>query len=102
MLRITNVSFYEGEFKNGDQSFQIMVEDDAAYTAYLLGPEGILDTSFFPKSMLSNAKDFPEAVGKFIPELVSLEEPINVENVPTYQEANDLLRAYFERYGVEF
>jgi hypothetical protein len=101
-MRITNVSYYEGKFKGSDQSFQIMVEDDDRYVVYRLSPGDTLEEGIFPKTDLGHPEVFPQAIGKFVPELVSLEKPIPIDQIPTYQVAEQLLKDYFRAYAVTF
>jgi hypothetical protein len=102
-LRITNCQEYLGVFKDRDGSFQIMVDEGDRYIVYRLHPDQRIEVdAVFLKSKLGNPDVFPEAIGKFVPELISLEEPITVAAVPSYREANSLLVEYFKGYGVEF
>jgi hypothetical protein len=101
--RIVGVSFYAGEFKDRDGSFGILVEQADAFTLYRLSPhEGTREAARWPMGDLpTRREDFPEALGKWM-EIISLKEPIPVNCIPSYQEANALLRQYFTGYGEEF
>jgi hypothetical protein len=101
-MKIVGVSYYEG-FKNTDGSFSILVEQPEAFTLYRLSPqEGAKEESRWPMANLpTKAADFPEALGKWM-EIISLKEPIPVNCIPSYQEADILLREYFKGYGEEF
>lgn len=105
-MKIVATQSYEGKFMNFDSSFMILLDEGDAYVLYdMFMKDGAGQRSkdvFWKKSDLANPKDFPIAVGKFIPELVALSEPIDVDHVPDYDEAVALLTDYFNRYGERF
>jgi hypothetical protein len=101
-MKIVGVS-YDGKFKGTDGAFSILVEQPEAFTLYRVSPqEGVKEEARWEKANLpTKAADFPEALGKWM-DIISLKEPIPVNSIPSFQEADILLREYFKGYGEEF
>ena len=103
MKKITNIWNYEGHYDNEDGSFSIMVDEGNDFVIYYMIPgRDAKEQSRFVKAGLDNAKDFPEAVGKFIPELIRIFTPIEINQVPDFDDTKVLINKYLEQYGASF
>jgi hypothetical protein len=103
MIQITNVTNYEGAFKGEQGTFLIMTDEGDKYVIYHMVPgQPARVESEFIKASLDAPDKFPDAVGKFIEELIMLKKPIAVPKVPSYDEADNALAGYFATFGEDF
>lgn len=105
-MKIVGVTNYEGEFREFDLSFMMMTEEPGAFVVYEMetpqGQSQVTEIMRFNKDELLNPDAFPEAIGKFVPEIVALIDPIEVDHLPSYKEATQLFTDYFKKYGEVF
>ena len=103
IMKIVGVQNYEGEFKDADDSFLILVERLEGFDLLRVTQARIDNEAHWNMTNLpSKPEVFPEVLGKFMPEVVALLNPVIVADSAGYKEINDALSEYFRVYGEVF